>query len=79
MSLCQSTADSKPTPVGLGFFLDGSRAQLRLAHDGSQEKSKTRMVTYPLQRHGIVVVSNSQNVNPGEFTTAIYAALAQTN
>ena len=79
VSTVQTTADGNPTPVGLGVFLDGSGAQLRLAHDGSQEKCKTRMVTYPNQRHGIVVMSNSQNVNPGEFTTAIYAALAQSN
>ena len=79
VSTAQKTHDGNPTPVGLCFFIEGSGAELRLAHDGSQEKCKTRMVTYPNQRHGVVVMSNSQNVNPGEFTTAIYAALAQSN
>jgi hypothetical protein len=65
------------TPLGLGFFVEGAGDQLRVSHDGSQEKCKTRMVTYPRQRHGVVVMSNSENVNPGNITTAVYSALDQ--
>jgi len=78
VSTVKATSDGKPTPLGLGFFVDGTGRQLRLAHDGSQEKSKTRMVIYPMQRSGVVVTSNSENVNPGEFTTAVFGALSQT-
>jgi CubicO group peptidase (beta-lactamase class C family) len=78
VSTVQSTSDGKPTPLGLGFFVDGAGPKLRLAHDGSQEKAKTRMVLYPIQRSAVVVMSNSENVNPGEFTTAIFGALSQT-
>lgn len=77
VSTVQATSDGKPTPLGLGFFVDGTGPQLRLSHDGSQEKSKTRMVMYPMQRNGVVVMSNSENVNPGEFTTAVFGALSQ--
>ena len=78
VSTVMATSDGKPTPLGLGFFVDGTGRQLRLAHDGSQEKSKTRMVIYPMQRSGVVVMSNSENINPGEFTTAVFGALSQT-
>lgn len=77
VSTVQATSGGMPTPLGLGFFIDGTGPQLRLAHDGSQEKSKTRMVMYPMQRRGVVVMSNSENVNPGEFTTAVFGALSQ--
>lgn len=77
VSTVQVTSDGTPTPIGLGFFVDGAGPQLRLAHDGSQEKARTRMVLYPMQRTGVVVMSNSENVNPGDFATAIFTALSQ--
>lgn len=72
----QKTRDGKTTPVGLGVFVDGRGKQLRVAHNGSQEKAKTRMVTYPNRRSGVVVMSNSENVNPGDISTAVYRALS---
>lgn len=72
----QKTKDGKVTPVGLGVFVDGTGARLRVAHSGSQEKSKTRMVIYPNQKSAVVVMSNSENVNPGEISTAVYRAIA---
>lgn len=49
---------------------------LQLSHSGSQEKARTRVVTWPDKRDGIVVMSNSENVNPGDLTTAVSAALS---
>ena len=71
----QQTADGKKTPHGLGFGIFRSNCVLRVSHNGSQEKTPTRMVFYPEQRHGIVVMSNSEHANPGRISTAIYRAL----
>ena len=71
----QSTADGKPTDAGLGFFVAQQNGSLKVSHNGSQEKTKTRMVIYPEQGHGVVVMCNSENVDPGAFTTAVYGAL----
>ncbi|MCA9033552.1 MAG: beta-lactamase family protein [Planctomycetaceae bacterium] len=73
----QETSDGKLTSAGLGFFVDGKGTQLRVAHNGSQEKAKTRLVIYPNRRDGVVVMSNSENADPGRITTAIYQALSQ--
>lgn len=72
----QKTKDGKVTPLGLGVFASGTGAQLKISHSGSQEKAKTRLVIYPNQKSGVVVMSNSENVNPGEISTAVYRALA---
>lgn len=71
----QSTADGKQTDSGLGFFVNRQNGNLKVSHNGSQEKTKTRMVIYPTEGHGVVVMSNSENANPGAFTTAVYDAL----
>ena len=75
----QKTIAGETTPVGLGIMVDGSGAQLRVSHSGSQEKSKTLMVLYPNRKSGVVVMSNSENVNPGDISTAIYRALSMAN
>jgi CubicO group peptidase (beta-lactamase class C family) len=72
----QKTNSGQTTAVGLGIFVDGTGPALRVSHNGSQEKAKTRMVTYPNRKSGVVVMSNSENVNPGQFSTAIYRALS---
>lgn len=71
----QKTSDGKQTDAGLGFFVSNQNGSLKVSHNGSQEKTKTRMVIYPEQGHGVVVMCNSENVNPGDFTTAVYKAL----
>ena len=73
----QRTQDGTVTGIGLGFMLQGSGQRLRVSHNGSQEKTRTRMVFYPAQRHGVVVMSNSEYANPAQFTTAVYQAWRQ--
>ena len=73
----QRTRDGTATGIGLGFMLQGRGQRLRVSHNGSQEKTRTRMVFYPEQRHGVVVMSNSEYANPAEFTTAVYQAWRQ--
>lgn len=71
----QTTADGKQTDAGLGFFVEHQNGSLKVSHNGSQEKTKTRMVLYPEKGHGVVVMCNSENVSPGGFTNAVYKAL----
>jgi serine beta-lactamase-like protein LACTB, mitochondrial len=70
----QKTTDGSETDVGLGFFIDGVGESLRVSHNGSQEKAKTRMVIYPNRKNGIVVMSNCEHAEPGRISTAIYQA-----
>lgn len=60
---------------GLGVAINGSGQNLKVSHNGSQDETRTRMVIYPEQKHGIVIMCNTQGVNPGKITTAIYAAI----
>lgn len=68
-------ANGKPTKYALGFSVEGEGRNLKVSHSGSQEKAKTRMVIYPRRRLGLVVMSNSRHVDPGDFTTAAARAL----
>lgn len=60
---------------GLGLNVSRPNGNLRVAHNGSQEKARTRMVFYPELRHGVVVMSNTEHANQGAITTAIYRAI----
>jgi CubicO group peptidase (beta-lactamase class C family) len=71
----QSTSDGQTTKLGLGFFCQTVDGTLQVSHNGSQEKTKTRLVIYPRQRHGMVVMSNSENANPSQIVAAVYQAL----
>jgi len=75
----QKTSDGKPTDFGLGFEVQVNPAGqlIKAAHDGKQEKTRTRFVIYPGRDDGVVVMTNSEWVNPGAFTTLIYGALAK--
>jgi hypothetical protein len=83
----QKDASGKETGYGLGFGISTQNSSLRVSHNGAQEKTRTRMVLYPSELapnasrgHGVVVMSNSEYVNPGEFSTLIYTTLnAQTH
>lgn len=71
----QQTADGKIGAYGLGFAVDGRGKNFRVAHGGSQDETKTRMVLYPEQRRGVVVMSNCNHADPGKISTSIFAAL----
>lgn len=72
----QKTRDGKPTRYGLGFRVSRIDGRLAVSHNGSQEKTKTRLVIFPQQRRGIVVMSNSEYANPTAFTRAIDRVLS---
>jgi CubicO group peptidase (beta-lactamase class C family) len=71
----QDTDNGQVTEFGLGFEVDGKGKDLRVAHNGLQGEATTRMVLYPEQGHGIVVMTNCGFGDPGAITTAIYRAL----
>ncbi len=74
----QKTNDGQPTDYGLGFGVEtDERGRLKISHNGAQEKSRTRLVIYPRERHGVVVMSNSENAEPARISTAVYAALSR--
>lgn len=72
----QPTADGEVTGYGLGFRVEEQSGRLKVSHNGSQHKTRTRMVIYPAQRHGVAVMTNSEWVDPGVYTTLTYKALA---
>jgi CubicO group peptidase (beta-lactamase class C family) len=63
----QKTTSGKVTRYGLGFSIDGEGDDLRVSHGGSQEKVKTWMGFFPNRRTGVVLMCNSEHVNPTEF------------
>lgn len=73
----QKTRSGANTPVGLGVYVDGTGQRLRVAHNGQQEKARTRLVTYPNRKSALVVMTNSEYVDPGKFSTAVYGALSK--
>lgn len=74
----QQTNMGKTTEYGLGVSVEGTGERLKISHNGSQQETKTRMVLYPRQRHGMVVMSNCGHADPGAISTAIYRALSET-
>ncbi len=70
----QKTSDGATTQYGLGVSVSGSGSALRISHNGGQDETKTRMVFYPARRHGLVVMCNSAQADPGQITTAVYRA-----
>ena len=82
----QKGADGKGTGYGLGFGISMQNDSLKVSHNGAQEKTRTRMVIYPtlgppllLRNHGVVIMTNSEYVNPGVFSTLIYKTLNSHN
>lgn len=70
----QKTTDGKLTTWGLGFTVD-EQGGLRVAHNGSQPETTTRMVIYPKSRQGVVVMTNCRHASPTAISTAVFAAL----
>lgn len=72
----QNTKDGDLTDWGLGFAVRiETNGQLKVWHDGAQEKARCRMVLYPHQKSGVVVMTNCEYGDPGRISTAIYSAL----
>ncbi len=71
----RADAEGRETGYGLGLGVSRPNGTLRIAHSGSQEKARTRMVFYPELRHGVVVMSNTEHADPGAITTAVYRAI----
>jgi len=75
MWTAQNLANGDPTNVGLGFFVETQNGQLKISHNGAQEKTRTRMVIYPESKSAVVVMTNTEHGEPGRISTAIYGAL----
>lgn len=75
----QQTSDGRISSYGLGFVVQGDGEDLKISHNGSQDETKTRMVFYPNQKHGVVVMCNSSPCEVGKITTAIYTAMNSMN
>ena len=71
----QKTNDGKITQWGLGFVVQKQNGRLKISHNGKQTETGTRLVLYPEQGHGVVVMCNCHFANPGRFSTALYSAL----
>ncbi|MEP3481747.1 MAG: serine hydrolase domain-containing protein [Fuerstiella sp.] len=75
MWTAQKTKTGATSTYGLGVVVSGSGQTLKISHNGSQDETRTRMVFYPNQKHGIVVMCNTRAADPGKISTAIYSAL----
>lgn len=72
----QPTADGKPSTYGLGFMIEAGD-KLKVSHNGKQEETTTRLVIYPKQKSGVVVMCNCGFADVGKISTAMFAALAE--
>lgn len=75
----QSTNDGTVTEMGLGVVVTRQNGQLKISHNGKQDETRTRMVLYPDQGHGMVVMSNCSTVDPGRISTLAYRELFRDN
>ena len=73
----QKLKNSKSTTYGYGFNINGTGKELRVAHSGGQEKTRTRMVIFPGKRMGVVVMSNSEHCNSKSLAAAAIGALEE--
>lgn len=73
----QHMIDGRKSKFGLGVAVQGEGRSLKISHNGSQDETRTRMVFYPNQGHGVVVMCNTQGVEPGRISTAIYSAMSR--
>ncbi len=60
--------------MGLGWFLEGEGADLRILHGGSNEGFRCLLVAYPYRGDGAVVMTNSDTGGP--LAEAILVAIA---
>lgn len=73
----QKLNNGRSSTYGLGVRVSGRGRNLKVSHNGSQDETRTRMVLYPNQQHGVVVMCNTQGCKPGKISTAIYSALSK--
>jgi len=72
----QTLPDGTQTGYGLGFQLPQEEGHFRVAHSGSQEKTRTMLVIYPNEGRGVVVMTNSEWADPNRFADLVLTALA---
>ena len=73
----QSLSSGEATSYGLGPLLDGAPGTrgFKVHHNGAQREASSRLAIYPNARHGIVFLSNTDGVDVGRITTAVYRVL----
>lgn len=73
----QSLSSGQPTNYGLGPLLDGKPGErsFKVHHNGNQREVSTRLAIYPVARHGVVLLTNTDGFDVGRLTTAVYRAL----
>jgi hypothetical protein len=69
--------DGSTSTMALGINVRRDDQILKLSHGGSQGEARSRLVVYPKQRHGMVVLTNSGHADTAAITTAVYSALNQ--
>ena len=69
----QKTTDGNASDYGLGFMINEDHGRLRIAHSGSQEKTRTWLAIWPREKRGIVIMTNSEWVDPKRYAEAIEA------
>lgn len=63
----QTTADGKPTEVGLGFFLGELEGHRLVSHSGGQRKASTFLAVLPDQRLAVAAMCNTEGAPMGEL------------
>ena len=71
----QKTRDGKQTGYGLGFGVSTVDGQRRVAHSGSQEKTRTLMQLFPEERTAVVLMTNSEWAKLDTLAAALWAQL----
>lgn len=76
MWTAQHLGDGKPTAYGLGFRIESEADQpLIVSHNGSQEKTRTRLVIEPRQQRGVVIMTNTESADVNQLGEVILDAL----
>lgn len=72
----QKLSNGKVTQMGLGVYVTKREGRVvTISHNGSQEKTKTRMIIWPQTGNGLVVMTNSEYADPTKITKALTQAL----
>jgi CubicO group peptidase (beta-lactamase class C family) len=69
----QKLADGKRGQYGLGFVVEEGE-HLRISHNGQQHETTTRLVIYPREKHGVVVMCNCEFADINKLAAAVSAA-----
>jgi CubicO group peptidase (beta-lactamase class C family) len=72
----QSTAAGERTTWGLGFTLE-EQGGLKVSHGGKQDEATSRLVIYPRDKQGMVVMTNCGFADTSAISTAVYKAMDQ--